>query len=76
MLLIFNLTFLGYGSPVLKIFALKEDQRVQLNTMYDEAAKNRKMYCYVTRTSLYKEVTVLLNNKKVTTHLFCYHLLY
>lgn len=50
MLLSFHLTFLGYGSPVLKIFALKEDQRVQLNTMYDEAAKNHKMYCYVTWT--------------------------
>lgn len=43
MLLIFWLPILAYGSPDLKIFALKEDQTVQLPTIYDKAAKDPKM---------------------------------
>lgn len=42
MLLIFKLHIPCYDCPLLKISALKEDQMVQLTTMYDKDVENQK----------------------------------
>ena len=42
MLLIFKLHIPYYDCPLLKISALKEDQMVQLTTMYDKDVENQK----------------------------------